>query len=116
GLGDRRALPVTCLRVRLWTAALRLTRLAGELGVPRRGCLLVIETLHGTALHPSIQYALYGPHHVCILRRDEGEGVACLSGAARAPYAMGVRICCIWHVVVDDVRNACHFNAASSNI
>ena len=57
-----------------------------------------------------------GTHHILIVRGDQGEGVAGTLSAAGAPDAMDIIIGSGRHVVVDDMRDAFHVQAAGGDV
>ncbi len=57
-----------------------------------------------------------GANHVLVVRGDQGEGVTGAFGAAGAPDAVDVIVGGGGHIVIDDVRDAFHIQAAGGDV
>ena len=76
----------------------------------------VVESFESLALDGFAHDAIQRPNHIGVFRRDERKSVASAFGASGAPDAMDVGIGGIGHVVVDDVRDGFHIEAARRNV
>lgn len=77
---------------------------------------VIVEIFEGGTLDPSAKDALNGVHHIGIVICDQGEGVTALGGTAGAANAMSVGLWGVWDVVIDDVGDLAHINAAGRDI
>ena len=83
---------------------------------PRRRGRCVVEIRQNLAFDGSTHDALQLADHVPVFIGHEGERVTCTLGATRASDAMDVGIGGIWHVEVDDVRDAFDIQTAGCNV
>jgi len=76
----------------------------------------VIKIRESLAFERMSHDALEDTDHVIIFRRDQGEGIAGALGASRAANAMDIGVGGIWHVIVDDVRDAVDIQATGGDV
>ncbi len=88
----------------------------GELVVSGRRRRPIVEVGEGAAFEFLAQHPLHIAHRDGIFRRHQRVRLAGLLGAAGAPDAMRVRVGGVGHVIVDDVRNAQHVDAARRDV
>src|SRR5215216_6780734 len=56
------------------------------------------------------------PDHIVVFWSDKCKCIACALGASSSPDAMDVSICCVWHVIVNDMRDIFHVETACCDI
>src|SRR5450830_941193 len=109
----------------LTATAGRMLRAAGThtgSGVPRklgfvpwsRG--LVVEAGESTPFDGRPQNLLNITDQDCVFLSDQGERVSRMKSSSGTPDAVGVGVRCIWDVIVDDMRDLRHIDAAGRNV
>src|SRR4030042_5130626 len=73
--------------------------------IPSSRGLMIIKTVQPSTLQPRAKDIFDAAHHRLVLMGDQGAGIACLLGPAGTADPMGVSICCIRHVIIDDMRD-----------
>jgi len=77
---------------------------------------LVVEAGEGTPFDGRPQNLLNITDQDRVFLSDQGERVSRMKSSAGTPNAMGVGVRCVRDVIVDDVRDLCHIDAAGRNV
>ena len=73
--------------------------------IPSNRGLMIIKAVQSSTLQLRAKDIFDAAHHRLVLMGDQGEGIACLLSPAGTPDPVGVGICCIRHVIIDDMRD-----------